>query len=208
MPAQTTSHLGREIHQRRSQLTYEALISTAFRLIEKRDLDSITVAELASEAGYSVGAFYARFNSKDQLLDAMLRQHLEMRNATLDRLFSRLPPDQLCSGLISNMADYFWEHRGFWCTVLLRCLRDATFSQAILEQGRQLPKRFVRRLEKDLGRKLCKAEKDNIEFSFHQVISLVNNQVLGLPTPPKLSRKRFTKQLIRTFILSSSVDNQ
>lgn len=206
MSAHNKPHLGREIHQRRSQLTYEALISTAFRLIEERDLDSITVSELAGEAGYSVGAFYARFHSKDQLLDAMLRQHLEMRNNTLDRLFSSLPAEQLSSGLISNMADYFWEHRGFWRTVLLRCLRDSTFRQAILAQGRQLPERFIHRLEQDLGRKLRKSEKDNIEFSFHQVISLVNNQVLELPTPPELSRKHFTRQLIRTFILSSSVD--
>ncbi len=62
---------GRKIRQKRSQKTYDALIATSFKLLEQREFDEISVAELAQKAeGYSVGAFYARFHSKDELFDA------------------------------------------------------------------------------------------------------------------------------------------
>ena len=55
----STELRGLGIKQSRSKKTYDALIKTAFRLLKKRDFDSITVAELSKSAGYSVGAFYA-----------------------------------------------------------------------------------------------------------------------------------------------------
>jgi AcrR family transcriptional regulator len=53
------------IRQKRGQVTYDALIDTAFALLADKEFDEISVAELAQTAGYSVGAFYARFRSKD-----------------------------------------------------------------------------------------------------------------------------------------------
>ena len=67
-----TTASSRRIRQKRSQKTYDALISTAFKLLEQREFDEISIADLAQKAGYSVGAFYARFKSKDELFDAML----------------------------------------------------------------------------------------------------------------------------------------
>ena len=66
----------RRVRQKRSQKTYDALIATSFKLLEQREFDEISVAELAQRARYSVGAFYARFHSKDELFDALVAQHL------------------------------------------------------------------------------------------------------------------------------------
>ena len=59
------------IRQKRGRVTYDALIDTAFTLLEQKEFDEISIAELAQKAGYSVGAFYARFHSKNELFDAM-----------------------------------------------------------------------------------------------------------------------------------------
>ena len=67
----------RRIKQPRGRRTYDALIETGFKLLEQNDLESIPIAELAKAAGYSVGAFYARFESKDEFFEAMIAHHLE-----------------------------------------------------------------------------------------------------------------------------------
>ena len=61
-----TDSPGLNIKQKRSKKTYDALIKSGFRLLKKREWASITIAELSRAAGYSVGAFYTRFRSKDE----------------------------------------------------------------------------------------------------------------------------------------------
>ena len=75
------------IKQKRSEKTYDALIDTAFELLEKREFDDISIAELSQRAGYSVGAFYARFKSKDELFEALVARHIEHRTAVRERQF-------------------------------------------------------------------------------------------------------------------------
>src|SRR5690606_36160352 len=54
--------------QARSRRTQEKLLAAAERLLARRVLDSLTVADIAGEAGVSVGAFYARFEGKQALV--------------------------------------------------------------------------------------------------------------------------------------------
>jgi AcrR family transcriptional regulator len=67
------------MQQRRGRKTYDALIEAGFALLEHRELEAIPIAELAKLAGYSTGAFYARFHSKDEYFDALVARHLERR---------------------------------------------------------------------------------------------------------------------------------
>src|SRR5688572_1018065 len=76
------------IRQKRGQVTYDALVDTAFALLEHKELDEISIAELSQKAGYSVGAFYARFRSKDELFDAMVQQHVQNRRKMRERQFA------------------------------------------------------------------------------------------------------------------------
>jgi hypothetical protein len=67
---------GRAIKPDRGRKTYAALVETGFQLLESRDFESISIAELARSAGYSIGAFYARFDSKDEFFHALTARHL------------------------------------------------------------------------------------------------------------------------------------
>lgn len=44
------------------------ILETAVRLFDERGYDQVTVADICREAGFSVGAFYHYFRSKDQIL--------------------------------------------------------------------------------------------------------------------------------------------
>ena len=98
--APTNVTLGKTIRQKRGRKTYDALIATTFELLEDREFDDISIAELATKAGYSVGAFYARFRSKDELLDAMVARHVEGRQAARDRVFASASADALVEALM------------------------------------------------------------------------------------------------------------
>jgi len=115
---------GRQIRQKRGQKTYDALVATGFKLLERNEFESITIAELAKAAGYSVGAFYARFHSKDEFLDALIAQHFEHRTQARERVFSESTPESLVYEVISELVSYYWRRRGFWRAALLRAMRD------------------------------------------------------------------------------------
>src|SRR4029453_3630618 len=51
--------------QARSRATRDALVRAGRNLCEIKDFDELSVAEIAAEAGCSVGSFYSRFSDKD-----------------------------------------------------------------------------------------------------------------------------------------------
>jgi len=61
--------------QARSQQTLERLLTAAERLLTERAWDRISVAEIVAAADASVGAFYARFDDKDALLDLLAERY-------------------------------------------------------------------------------------------------------------------------------------
>lgn len=64
--------------QRRSQLTFERLLDAAEELISAgQSLDDLSVTEVCARAGFSVGAFYRRFASKDGLLVFLHERYVE-----------------------------------------------------------------------------------------------------------------------------------
>lgn len=205
-PISKKSH-GRSIKQQRGHLTYDALVNTGFKLLEKKDLEKISVAELSKEAGYSVGAFYARFHSKDEFFEALVHEHLRIRTNTLKDLYANIPRDTLVEDLIKNMADYYWEHRQFWRTVLVKSARDPSFWDPFREHFLESTRRFIDRLYLENQRSLTEREEANIYFAFQVVLSTINNTIYNQSGPIIMGQKLFIEELIRTFSLVSDFEN-
>ena len=55
--------------QDRSRQTAERIVAAALDLLGDRSFDQMKVTEIAARAGISVGGFYARFSSKDAVID-------------------------------------------------------------------------------------------------------------------------------------------
>jgi AcrR family transcriptional regulator len=199
-------HYGLAIKQERSKVTYDALINAGFKLLEERDLQDISIAELAKEAGYSVGAFYARFRSKDEFFDALIAQHLDNRTATQIELFANLPRDTLLSELMENIVDYYWQHRKFWRAVLLRSVRDPESYNPMRRHRQEATQRFISRLELEAGRPLNDGESVNVAFGFQVVLGTIDSTVINEPGPLLMDQAQFIEGLTRTFALVSEFD--
>ncbi len=203
----STALPGLTIKQKRSKKTYDALITKCFQLLKKRDFDSITVADLSRSAGYSVGAFYARFRSKDEFFDAMVTHHLVDRKAFLDYLFSTLHNDDLINELIKDMVHYFWINQKFWRAALVRSMRDPEFWAPIRQSGHDLADKVVARLSEQANRPLTDLEETNVRFAFQITLGTINNTIINKPGPIFMNQKLFVEKLIRAFRLVADYDN-
>lgn len=197
---------GRQIKQQRGHRTYDALVNTGFKLLEKKDLEKIPVSELAREAGYSVGAFYARFHSKDEFFDALVFKHLENRTNTLIDVYANIPMASLVPDLIQNMAEYYWEHRQFWRAVLVKSARDPSFWDPFRNHFLESTKRFIDRVHDETNRTLTEKEEANIYFAFQVVLSTINSSIYNQSGPIIIGQKLFIEELIRAFWLISDFD--
>ncbi len=203
----STDSRGLDIKQNRSQKTYDALIKTGFRLLKKRDFDSITVAALSQSAGYSVGAFYTRFRSKDEFFDAMVANHLESRIAASEHLFATVHNDNLIDELIKDIVHYYWINRNFWRAALVRSMRDPDFWTPIRQSGHDLATRVIGILNEQANRPLTDLEQTNIRFAFQITLGTINNTIINRPGPIFMNQRLFVEKLTRAFRLVSNYES-
>jgi AcrR family transcriptional regulator len=65
--------------------TRTSLLRSAAALFTKRGMEGTSVEEIAAEAGYTKGAFYANFKSKEELFLTMLDEHFAAEIERMDR---------------------------------------------------------------------------------------------------------------------------
>ncbi|HEX5418461.1 MAG TPA: TetR/AcrR family transcriptional regulator [Gammaproteobacteria bacterium] len=198
--------LGRAVRQKRSQKTYDALISTGFKLLEKREFEAITIAALAEAAGYSVGAFYSRFQSKDEFFEALVAHHLEERARARQMLLESSPRHHWIEAVIDDLVTYYWKRRRFWRAALVRSGHDPSFWEPIRQHARDNYESLVARIQRDARRPLSKKECTNVRFAFQLVLSAVNNRIMNRPRPSFIGQADFIAFLVRAFRLVSEYD--
>ncbi|HET8698892.1 MAG TPA: TetR/AcrR family transcriptional regulator [Gammaproteobacteria bacterium] len=197
----------KRIRQKRSQKTYNALIETCFAMLEQREFSEISIAELARKAGYSVGAFYARFKSKDELFNAMIERHIEQRRAVRARQFATEPDESLIREIVEETVGYFWTRRRFWRAALIRSIDDPEFWEPLRHMSHELQDAFIARMSKRAGRPLTKEEDTNVRFAVQLVLGTVNNTIINRPGPIFMGQASFVDGLVRAFRLVSGYDD-
>jgi AcrR family transcriptional regulator len=111
--------------------TSDRLIEAARSAVAEHGFGAVSVDRIAERAGYSRGAFYANFDSKEALLLAVLRRHMESEIGELRALFDeRLEQPALVQSLerwLRNAhADADWALLS--AEMQLHALRSSTFA--------------------------------------------------------------------------------
>ena len=128
-------------------LTRSRLMEAAGKVFACRGLERATVDEVASEAGYTKGAFYAHFESKEALFLAMLDERFAERLEEIDRVLesgapvaeqARMAGQEFSDHLAGNPE---WSRLFFEFAV--QALRDERFRSELVARQRALRERIA-----------------------------------------------------------------
>jgi len=115
--------------QERSRQTLDRILAAARDILGRKSAEETTVAELASAAGVTVGAIYARFSDKATLLRLLQEEALkELALAQTTMLKAAeaedVSIDELLERLIRELAAIYRTHRGAMRSMLLESWSD------------------------------------------------------------------------------------
>ena len=102
--------------QQRSRETLERIVAAAERLLEDTPFERISVAEIVSEAGSTVGSFYARFPSKESLLPVIYERYDGLLRAEIDAFLAstaraELTLREVCRRSVAQIARMFRDRK-------------------------------------------------------------------------------------------------
>jgi len=116
--------------QARTREGLTRLLDAAEALVSAKGFDDAGIADIAREAGSSVGAFYRRFADKDGLLHALHERFCDEAQATTDAAldparWTGAPTDEVLREFTAFLVQVFREREGFFRAILQRGASDA-----------------------------------------------------------------------------------
>jgi AcrR family transcriptional regulator len=131
--------------------TREALLRSAARLVRERGLDGTSVEEIAADAGFTKGAFYANFKSKEELFLTMLDENFGAEIDRMDEALSgRGDPGEEARQAAEEFTRYLKDPEWplLYFQFAAQAARDEDFRQELATRCRAMRERMVRVLER------------------------------------------------------------
>jgi AcrR family transcriptional regulator len=112
------------------ELTTQRLLDAGQKLIAKKGLDATSVENITAAAGYSRGAFYSNFSSKDDLFIELLRRDHQRATDEFNALRDdSLPMEQIQARTVELYSQLWRDNECFmmWTEARMLAARDAKF---------------------------------------------------------------------------------
>ena len=95
--------------------TRDLLIDSAMQVVARDGYAGASVDAIAAQAGFSMGAVYSNFATKEELFLAAFERHCAGELAALAALVAAHPSlDQLLAAVVDRFADLGEQHRQWW----------------------------------------------------------------------------------------------
>jgi AcrR family transcriptional regulator len=181
------------------------LLDAAEALVAARGFDDAGIAEIARQAGSSVGAFYRRFADKDGLLHALHERFCDEARATADTAlnparWSDAATEEMLREFTMFLVQVFREREGFFRAILQRGASDPV----VRERTDRLFEHMADRLAALLrGRRGDIAHADPTlaaTVGLRVVIGTLTHTIQAQPHTLPLSDERLGAELARVFI--------
>ena len=105
-------------HQEKSQAMRGKLLKSARHIFARNGFEAARIEDIANDAGHTRGAFYAHFQSKEELFFALLEQQASVH---IDELKSRLESESDPIQQLAKLRDYYASRvaDGAWSILVL-----------------------------------------------------------------------------------------
>lgn len=192
--------------QDRSRKTAERFLDAAFKLLESKTFDELSVADLAREAGRSVGAFYQRFGSKDDFLAVLLVSYFETREEAFADLLAQATDESLIEAVLSDNFASIMRNRNLWHAALRRSAQAPGYWAQFHKYVQRRPQLMAARIGELNGRPLSEAEVQGLSIALQVFNSVINNQMMNNPGPLTLNDEAFLPTLLQVFAAVRDAD--
>ena len=96
-------------HQQKTELTKRKLLRAALDVFSRDGFEASRIDDIASEAGYTRGAFYAHFASKEDLFFSLLEEESRLHLNALKKAMQACRTDR---ERFTTLRDYYVSRRG------------------------------------------------------------------------------------------------
>jgi AcrR family transcriptional regulator len=134
--------MARQTRKEKQAQTRECLMHSAANVFARRGLQQASIDEVAEDAGYTKGAFYANFKNKEELFLAMLDERFSTRIEHIEEVIADedSPTEKARHGgdlFVEQMrADEDWERLFFEFSAY--ALRDENFREELVTRYRAM----------------------------------------------------------------------
>ncbi len=194
--------------------TRERLMAAAAELFVERSVQAASVEEICERAGFTRGAFYSNFESKDELCLALVRQRGEQLVIVTQQAMRMVPEGQLDQSAVSEVVAKVvailaagLEMDGNWVEVRselrLYALRNSAFRPVLIEVERAAFALAAAEIETMLQR-----QKAKLRIPMNQFLITVDayfmhtrlNEILNEGTRPEESWRTGLEHLVTALV--------
>jgi AcrR family transcriptional regulator len=102
-----------QLEQMRAE-TQKSILQSALKLFAKKGFDRTTIDDIAGAAKISKGLVYHYFNSKDEILDTLIRQAFEEAMSYGDGISEHSAPSEMLKAWVTQTMEQLQSHRIQW----------------------------------------------------------------------------------------------
>jgi len=127
--------LERPVMQLRSRESRDRLIKAGFRAFARDGYEKSRIADIAADAGISVGSFYHRFGDKRGFFNVLAAEFVQRSEDNWDRFFELIDPDasvdEVFVSIVTGMARTMRRNIGFFHALLSLGREDPEISAKV-----------------------------------------------------------------------------
>jgi AcrR family transcriptional regulator len=192
--------------QRRSQETTVALLEAGAELLRGCAFDELSIDELCSRVGVTIGAFYGRFESKDAFFAALVSIASRRTLSAIDEAVTKdkhagADLETVCRDVVAVVTDVIRRNEG----VLRAAMQYKAVQPArwitVAETGAGIIERSMALLVARMGRGRLAAKQRTVGFAFQMVFGTLINAVLNKPRLVGLHDKEMIDRLALAMFL-------
>lgn len=188
--------------QGRSQATFNALIQAGRRVMAAKDFEAVSIKEIASTAGSSIGAFYGRFANKEVFFSAIQEITVSDIEAGMRALLAQRSVEKAGDSEFLFAIAHFWigfyrTHRGLYVASFKHSRTRPGAWTPFKRLGRDLVTLVIKQLVPRLQRLDKPRSEREIRIAFQFVNGLLVNAVVNDPGPLSLNDAEMERSVAR-----------
>jgi AcrR family transcriptional regulator len=130
--------ISRKPQQGRSKASLERMLAAAEQLMIERGSEEFTLQEVSQRGNVSIGSIYLRFDSKDNLVRAVISDHLERMKAEEDRMLAAVTKSDSLRNFVAAYVEAYAELLKQHAPLLRLTMQRAENDPLVSEPGKRV----------------------------------------------------------------------